>query len=895
MAYENQVGARVEGRLWPDRLVVGDRVRRNGAAYTISAVCGRQVTLTDDVGRAREADILELLFAPDFAVLESGSGSRRVACDSDADGTPVERSLWWESHILEVLTGLPADAAPDARPRPDFDPVSHSLAEREQAKARELAGMGVPGASARTVRRKRQRYQAQGPTGLIDGRAGRREAPGARLDPRIVEAVRDIVLTPAMGRLPGSERVRAEVLRRLAGPLGRGELSAPSRSAIHRLRTELTREPSAPGTGSDSVPQVGERVHLDTVHLSVPVHDGHGARGGLGVLFAVDEATRLILTAVVFADKRVPSVGPALLARMGVPQDQRDRWAGLVSPDRARGAGDASGSGPGERAPLIRPSAIVVDSAIWPGLTALRVCCGRLGIHVRQTSRTLPGRRGVERSLARAASLFTDHLLTFAPHASGTSSRSAEEVQELLDAWVARVWPYADDPVAASSPDAHRTPMGRYECLAASAHWTPTPLSPEEFAELLDVAARVVGPSGVHLAGRTYDAPALDPLRSTRPVGATDGRRVSVRWDPYDLRRVWVEGPDGQWLEAPLVPSTSSVLRDALGHNRWQQTVAYTEQPASPAPGRPASLRAITVEEAAGAPPSPPIGSGSVTQSDAARITYHAQLPLHVPAVAAAVRRIDEAVLLNRASLGSRHGVLLHGPSGSGKTIALRWAASHHLQFRRAECPPAEGRRPAIHVRLAPATSPRQLLTELARSLGAPLRGTPTTSDLAHHVSQALEETRTSLILVDEAHHLHGPGWSKAAVADTLDFLCDRVPATFVYAALDAPDLLASSLTSLPHRRLLPVRLADLPEDEGWTQLLHNAEQALQLSAHPPGMLSALSRTLHRRTGGNVGRLAYLLRAAAVRAIQDGTEELTGSLLSELPVPGSGFEPHAQS
>lgn len=890
MAYEKQVGAKVEGRLWPHRLAVGDRVRRDGAAYTITSVRGRQIALTDNADRAREEDVLELLFAPDFAMLESCAGSERVAWDLDADGARMGRGLWWESHILEVLTGLPADAAPGARPRPGFDPVSHSLAEREQAKARELAGMGVPGASARTVRRKRQRYQAQGVGGLADGRAGRREAPGARLDPRIVEAVRDIVLTPAAGRLPGSERVRAEVLRRLAGPLGRGELSAPSRSAIHRLRTELTREPSAPEAGSNSASEVGERVYLNTVHLPVPAHDGHGSHGGLEILFAMDEATRLILTAVVFADKPVPPVGPALLARMGVPQDQHHRWVGLDSCDRNRGAGDAPGSGPGERAPLIRPSALVVDSAAWPGLAVLRDCCGRLGINVRQTSRALPERRGVERSLARAASLFTDHLLTFASRASGTSSWPAEEVQELLDAWVARVWPYADDPIAASCPDAHRTPMGRYEYLVAAAHWTPTPLTPQEFAELLEVATRVVGPSGVHLAGRTYDAAALNPLRSTRPADATAGRRVSVRWDPNDLRRVWVEGPDGRWLEAPRVPRPSSVLRDALGHSGRQEVVAYVERSASPTSGRPSFLRTITVEDAAEASPSPRIGSDAVTQSDAARITYHAQLPLQVPAVGAAVRRIGEAVLLNRTSLSSRHGVLLHGPSGSGKTVALQWAASYHLQSRRAQYPPDEGRRPAIHVRLAPATSPRQLLTELARSLSTPLRGTPTTSDLAHHVSHALEEARTSLILIDEAQHLHGPGWSRAAVAGTLDFLCDTTPATFVYAALDAPDLLTSSLTSVPHRRLLSVVLADLPEDESWTQLLLNAEQALQLSAHPPGTLSALSRTLHRRTGGNVGRLAYLLRAAAVRAIQDGTEELTGRLLSELPVPGSGFE-----
>jgi hypothetical protein len=166
----------VEGQLWPNRLAIGDQVRRDGGTYTITSVSGRHITLMDDAGRACEADVTVLLFASEFTVL--APGSERTAWDFDAEGASRERALWWESHILEVLTGLPADAAPDVRPRPGFDPVSHSLAEREQAKARELTEAGVAGASARSVRRKRRRYQAEGVAGLVDGRAGGGRRPG---------------------------------------------------------------------------------------------------------------------------------------------------------------------------------------------------------------------------------------------------------------------------------------------------------------------------------------------------------------------------------------------------------------------------------------------------------------------------------------------------------------------------------------------------------------------------------------------------------------------------------------------------------------------------------------------------------------------------------------------
>src|SRR5262249_60483261 len=121
----------------------------------------------------------------------AGAGHLRAAADWEiwggGGGEPVippiallgavpeqvaERARFWESHILEVLTGLPGDAAEGAVPRPDFDPRLHGLAEREAAKAAELAAAGGPG-SVRTLRRLPQEYEKQGLWGLVDHRATR--------------------------------------------------------------------------------------------------------------------------------------------------------------------------------------------------------------------------------------------------------------------------------------------------------------------------------------------------------------------------------------------------------------------------------------------------------------------------------------------------------------------------------------------------------------------------------------------------------------------------------------------------------------------------------------------------------------------------------------------------
>ena len=72
-----------------------------------------------------------------------GSGRPRRRCPPAAlDGVPLEaagKAQRWERHIVEVLTGIPPDAQPGTAARPGYDPAVCSLAQRERAKAAELA------------------------------------------------------------------------------------------------------------------------------------------------------------------------------------------------------------------------------------------------------------------------------------------------------------------------------------------------------------------------------------------------------------------------------------------------------------------------------------------------------------------------------------------------------------------------------------------------------------------------------------------------------------------------------------------------------------------------------------------------------------------------------------
>jgi hypothetical protein len=172
-------------------LRVGDRVRFDGVIQTVMGLSGTMVRLADEHGQTSVIRLPHLLADSSFERLGQCQPGPLLP-PGLLNGLPtqtVEAAQWWERHIMEVLTGRPADAPPDARPLPEFDPETRSLRQREQAKAEELTSFGHQGVGARTVNRKRLRYQAQGLAGLVDWRDAPQRPVRGRADPRVLEAL----------------------------------------------------------------------------------------------------------------------------------------------------------------------------------------------------------------------------------------------------------------------------------------------------------------------------------------------------------------------------------------------------------------------------------------------------------------------------------------------------------------------------------------------------------------------------------------------------------------------------------------------------------------------------------------------------------------------------------
>ncbi|MEU3626785.1 TnsA-like heteromeric transposase endonuclease subunit [Amycolatopsis coloradensis] len=224
-------------------LCVGDRVLFDDIEHQVVALAGTQVRLVAADGTPSVVLLSHLVGSLGFMFLsgEPAPAANALAGQLLDDVAPelAARAREWERHVVEVETGLPPEAAPGARPRPEYDPQARTVRERDAAKAAELTAAGVA-TSATTVKRMRMRYRAEGLRGLVDGRGRKRSTPLGRSDARVVQAVRE-ALDGETSRSTGTvDRLRRRVEAILAERHGAGEVALPSRATFYRLVNKLS-------------------------------------------------------------------------------------------------------------------------------------------------------------------------------------------------------------------------------------------------------------------------------------------------------------------------------------------------------------------------------------------------------------------------------------------------------------------------------------------------------------------------------------------------------------------------------------------------------------------------------------------------------------------------------
>ncbi|MFI5746928.1 transposase family protein [Streptomyces sp. NPDC051644] len=445
-------------------------MRFDGQIRVVLAVSGRSITLSDMCGESRVVPPA-LLFADDGFVVVDSSGRMPLPPVSLLETLPqpvLEKALWWEGHILEVLHGLPPDAPQDTEAKPEYSPT-RSLTAREGAKASELTVGGYK-VSASTVGKKRRRYERSGVLGLADHRPVRKTPKYGTVDDAVVAAMRQAISEA----VDASTRTGTFLLWRTGEILKSNDedrgTQPPSRATLYRLLDKLasgthttgsavTRRSRAHGAkapfGELPAFAPGEVMQIDSTPLDVLVRLDDGVTGKVELTGMIDVATRTVTAAVLRPTTKSVDAS-VLLARTVTPEVMRPGWIDAlrmsrsVLPHRRLLSIDERLEHAAAR-PVIVPEMIVCDHGKAFISRNFLASCRFLEIDIQPAHKGSPFEKGhIEKMLNSVGTLFTQFLSGFTGHNTDRRGRNLDkqplwpllELQELLDEWL--VDPFTD-------------------------------------------------------------------------------------------------------------------------------------------------------------------------------------------------------------------------------------------------------------------------------------------------------------------------------------------------------------------------------------------------------------------------------------------------------------------
>ncbi|MFD7461071.1 MULTISPECIES: transposase [unclassified Streptomyces] len=587
------------------RVEVGARVEFQARTWQVTGLVEGRVHLAADDGATGCVLAALLVAADDFAVV--GRRADELPAAEVWQALPLaarERALAWLRHIREIETGLPGGAGSGGEPRPAYDPQRFTLAEREHAKAAELAGLGWTKVGRATVQRRRIAYHKQGLMGLVDQRTVRPRSATGRADERVVAAVLE-ALRDLRGRKATTVKQVIERAEQMVGTrYGPGRVKMPSAASMYRLVKALS-DPAEPlGSpartatgprrigGPPSALRPAERVHVATARLGSPVAGEDGRLVAVSVTAAVDEATGCVLAAVLHPQDSAAEL-PVLLAEMAVPRPLRAGWPGLLRrahedwprrlmPLQARLETTAA-------RPAAVPQTLVLDAA-GPAVTSwfLTVCEG-LGVSVESARGRVHGAQDAcGHTLGVLAGAFTRYAAGLADAARPVAGHGEDDagaaggwfslphLQDLLDEWITATWHTRPQEALRHPllPRAALTPDEMWRVLLGASGAVPLPLNGHHFAELLPVCRKAVTDAGVRLGRRRYDDECLNEHRG-RSCPTTNDGRWEVHHHPYDVRQVYIRLPDGLLHPLPWTDQAHAQRPfDATVHHRITQVLA---------------------------------------------------------------------------------------------------------------------------------------------------------------------------------------------------------------------------------------------------------------------------------------------------------------------------------
>jgi transposase InsO family protein len=570
--------------------------------HTVRAITANEVHLEDVSGIVLVIPRPQLFEDPGLEVVAADRpGPAPLPPAGMLDDVPpeaLEQARWWETHLVEVLTGQCPKAGAGKIAKPQYDLQRYSLRQRELAKVDELRAAGHQ-VSFTTVKRLRRNYELRGLWGLIDQRKVRPVESTGRVDERVLQATRQAINDETNRSTGTVVRLRRAVVRILAEEYGPDVVPMPAQATFYRLvkrlshgrhtfgsartRRSVAKPPNGP-FGTVTAVRPGEWVHVDSTTLDVRVVLDNGIVDRVELTWMIDLATRTIGAAVLSPTTKAVDAA-LLLAHCLTPEPMRPGWADAlrmsrsVLPHRRLAELDVRLEHAAAR-PVIVPETIVSDNGMVYMSQTFRTACRAMGINIQPSHKGSPWENGVvERSFDSVDTLFAQYVAGYVGNSVENRGKNAEqkaawsmlELQELLDEWVVAAWQNRSHeglrhPV---TPGKAMTPNEKYAALVETSGYVPVPLSHDDYIELLPVTWRSITPSGIKIKHRRYDCRALNPYRRQHSGIETKNGRWEVHHDPYDVTRIWVRNHhDGGWITVPWTHLKSTPM--PFGELAWE-------------------------------------------------------------------------------------------------------------------------------------------------------------------------------------------------------------------------------------------------------------------------------------------------------------------------------------
>jgi hypothetical protein len=436
--------------------------------------------------------------------------------------------------------------------------------------------LGFTGVSERTLRRLAGRCDRFGVAGCIRGSWVRRRGPRSSITPQVREAiwaVRHETLHRSWVSMKTRERMLHQYLRETFGP----DVEVPCYDTLRKVWIEWfgaggTRQRYA--RSAARVPSAGEHVvmhrpgqvvALDTTVLAVKVRETVFAEPVSAHLTLALDAYTHSLVAFRLTLVSDTSVDVAMILRdVMMPLPLRPEWGedmewpypGVPAAVVAEFAGHRVAG-----LPFFTPETITTDhGSVYKNhhLVEVQRVIGANVLPARVLRPT--DKQAVERAFGAIQNLLFEFLLGY--QGVDVADRGAdpeadavltlEEMEQLIAAWVVRVWQNRrlGQHAPCWDPAGDHSPNTLFAAAMAQGGFALQIPAPELFYQLLPAHyVTIHARRGVKIRGLWFDGPALDPYRGGPSMrgGRHKGRWV-IRRDPRDARFVFFEDPHShQW------------------------------------------------------------------------------------------------------------------------------------------------------------------------------------------------------------------------------------------------------------------------------------------------------------------------------------------------------------